>query len=250
MPTKSSRKRLGFLKTSALLTGLFFTSLAFSEPLVNENITDQDIVAVLQLPMKERLMRLKEVKGIRDRLKALSFDRRQGLDVRWRSLTALANLGAKSYRWEVEEALKSRDWFMRNAGLLAIQHDDRDLAIRWSKKLLNDPALVVRTQAVKNLIDLKAEAREELWSGLFAKGNYHDSQSLWVRAYMAKALALVATPKDEKRFLRLLMDNDPRVQRSAVQGLERATGLKVSSPDEPISVQKQKWLSRLSSNQI
>jgi HEAT repeat protein len=249
MLIKSLQKPLAFLKISVFLFvwALNFPTVA---ELVNENITNQDIIAILQLPMKERVMRLNGITGIRDRLKQLAFDRRRSLDVRWRSITALGSLSAKSYRWEMEEALKSQEWFMRNAALIAIQHDDRGYAIRWSKKLLSDPALVVRTQAVKNLIDLKADAKEEIWSALFAKSNFHNGQSLWVRGLMAQALVQSASRSDEKRFLRLLMDPDSSIQKWAVIGLEKSTGLRLSNADEPIALQKRKWLARLSSDQI
>lgn len=261
MPTKWSRKRLAFLKINILAILIASTSLAFAQsepeeqstpsiPLINEYVSDQDIIEILMLPLKERLMRLKEIKEVRDRLKKLAFDGGRNLDVRWRALTALGRLGGKSARWEIDEALRSKDWFMRNAGLIAAQHDDRDFAVKWSKSLLFDPALVVRTQAIKNLIELKAEARDLVWSALFAKNNYHQSRGLWIRGYMAKALADWATHNDEKRFLRLLMDEDSEVQRWAIIGLERSTGMKLSSPTEPLRVQKQKWLSRLSSSQI
>jgi len=243
------RKRPDFLKVNILVAILFFVSAA-SAQLVNENITKQDVIEILMLPLKERLMRLKTIDGVRDRLRLLAFDTHEGLDVRWRSLTALGTLACKSYRWEIEEALKSKEWFMRNAGLLAILHDERNVAIQWSKKLLHDPALVVRTQAVKNLMELRAESRDEIWSGLFAKENFHEARGLWVRGYMAQALALWATRTDEKRFLRLLMENDPVIQHWAVVGLERATGIKMSNADEPIALQKRKWLARLSSDQI
>jgi len=217
---------------------------------VNENITNQDVIVILQLPLKERLMRLKEISGIRDRLKSLAFDKKRTLDVRWRSITALGSISAKSYRWEMEEALKSHEWFMRNAGLIAIRHDDREFAIRWSKQLLKDPALVVRTQAVKNLMDLNAPAKEEVWSALYAKNNFQHDQGLWVRSYMAQALVQWANRSDEKRFLRLLMDTDASIQRWAILGLEKCTGFRLSNPDEPIALQKRKWLTRLSSDQI
>lgn len=249
MPTKWWLKPLA-LKTSFLLAFFIAIGSAGAESLVNENVTKEDVIEILQLPMKERLMRLKEIESIRDRLRLLAFDHKQTLDVRWRSLTALGSLGARSYRWEIEEALKSKEWFMRNAGLLAVQHDEREVAIRWSKKLLQDSALVVRTQAVKNLIDLKAEARDEIWSGLWAKNNFHEAKGLWIRNYMAEALVQWARPVDEKRFLRLLMEHDETIQRWAILGLERSTGLKLSTMDEPIALQKRKWLSRLSSDQI
>jgi len=261
MPTKWSRKRLAFLKTSPLILFLFPTSIAFAQvevessslptaPLVNEYVSDQDVIEILMLPFKERLMRLKEIKNARDRLKKMAFDGGRNLDVRWRALTALGSIGGKSARWEIDEALRSKDWFMRNAGLIAAQHDDHDFAVRWSKALLNDPALVVRTQAVKNLIEMKAEARDLIWNQLFAKNNYHGAGGLWIRGYMAKALAGWAVQTDQKRFLRLLMDEDTEVQHWAIIGLERSTGLKLSSPTEPLRIQRQKWLSRLSSSQI
>lgn len=239
------------INLKAILVLLIFVSGTAGATAIQHVFDDQDILDTLGLPLKDRLVRLKEIKGSRERLVSFAFDAGMSVDVRWRSLVALANLSAKTYRWEIEGALKSKDWFMRNAGLVSIMHDERDRAVDWSRKMINDPALVVRTQAVKNLIQLEADsAREEIWSSVYSKINYRKSNSLWIRIYMAKALALWARPQDEKRFLRLLMDRDRAIQQWAVYGLEHSTGIRVSDPGEPISVQRQKWLSRLTQEQI
>ena len=116
---------------------------------------------------------------------------------------------------------------------------------------MKDSALVVRTQAIKNLIQLDArEVRDEIWTDLYSKLNFQNNHGLWIRVHMAKALAQWARPEDQKRFLKLLMDPDRGIQKWAVFGLERSTGLRVSDPSEPILLQKQKWLSKLSSEQI
>ena len=111
---------------------------------------------VLTLPVADRVEKLSGSSVARDALISLAFNKKQDLNTRWRAMTTMGAIGAKSYRWEIEGALKSSEWFMRNAGLMAIRHDDRERAISWSLRLLNDGALVVRTQAAKNLLELNA----------------------------------------------------------------------------------------------
>jgi HEAT repeat protein len=213
-------------------------------------LDENTVVEILSLPLTERLSRLRAETGVRDILVSLSFNKQNSVDIRWRALTALGNLSPKSFRWEIEAALKSREWFMRSAGLLAVMHDERERAISWSEKALKDPSLVVRTQGVKNLIQLEAQqTRENIWQNIYAQDNLRP-QSLWVRSYMAEALAKWARPGDQKRMLKLMMDRDPNVQRWAVLGLERATGIKLSGPSDSLAVQRRKWFARLGGQQI
>jgi hypothetical protein len=100
--------------------------------------------------------------------------------------------------------------------------DEPKNAIHWSRELVKDPALVVRTQAVKNLIRLHARSSSSLlWKEIFNKINFRGKQSLWVRGHMARALAMWAHPGEKSRFLKLMDDSDPKVRKWAAVGLER-----------------------------
>lgn len=159
------------------------------------------------------------------RLRTLAFDANQTVDVRWRSLLTLAMVGGRDVMPELEAALKSPDWFMRDAGLLALRKVDPRSAIRWSKILLSDPALVVRTSAVSTLRQLgDHSSRDLLWEKLNSPQNFRGSQSLWVRHHIVQALADGAAKGEESKFLQLLADSDSRLHGPAGKALIKITG--------------------------
>jgi len=130
--------------------------------------------------------------------------------------------------------------------LIALQSDTRERAVEGSTRLLTDPALVVRTQAVRNLIALNAvESEAVLWREMFSERNFRSGESLWVRGHIAEALAKFTGPGKSRSFQRLLLESDPRLHRWAVLGLEKTTGVKLTDAQESIESRRQKWLSRL-----
>ncbi len=197
--------------------------------------------------MPERLKAFrKEPKISYQLLHKTAFDESQHLQLRWRALTTMGPLDAGYFEKDLETALKSKDWFIRNAALIAILSEPRDNAVKWSIEALKDPALMVRTQAVRNLVGLEAKETENLlWQQIWDKKNFRGTESLWIRAHIAEALARMATQGSVKGFQRLILDPDARLHKWAILGLEKSTGYKLSSKQEPVEVQRQKWLARL-----
>jgi HEAT repeat protein len=174
-----------------------------------------------------------------------------GLALRWRALTTMGRLDPVGFRPDIEWALRSSEWFARNAAAIAIRNVERDVAVNWSVRLLRDPALVVRTQAVRNLIDLDARETEPLlWKMLFAKVNFRGQDGLWIRAHLAEAVAKFSSRRRVEDFRRLLSESDERLHKWAIQGLERATGMRIGDIGEPLEVRRRKWLSRLDGKAI
>jgi hypothetical protein len=208
----------------------------------------------LRLPARDRVKQFQNVNPkslARDYLVKMSFQPQFNLEQRWRAITTMGYLDEAMYRPQVEKALKSKEWFVRNAGLLAVKNGERKFAITWSVKLLRDPALVVRTQAVRNLVELDArEAEPVLWQQIWAKENFLNGRSLWIRAHLAEALAKFAFTGRTKKFEKLLLDEDSRLYKWAIAGLENSTGMKITEAGEPIEIQRQKWLTRLGVEQI
>lgn len=168
---------------------------------------------------------------------------RQSLRSRWRALTTLGQVDARKFRQVIERCLQSKDWFLRNAALLAIRHDERTKAIEWSMKLVDDHALVVRTQAVRNLAEMHAtESEEKLWQALNAKSNFRRGEGLWVRAHIAEGLSQLASPQSVTRFFKMLEDDDSRLHKWGVIGLERLSPMRITDPSEPVDVRREKWL--------
>lgn len=208
--------------------------------------------ALLNKPIEERVREFKRQgqPGF-EFLKQAAARRDLGMNLRWRAITTMGKIDPIRFRADLEKAMTGPDWFARNAALIAIRNDGRDQSVKWSTKLLGDPALVVRTQAVRNLIDLGARETEPLlWKMLFQKQNFRGGESLWVRAHLAEAVAKFADRSRVKEFRRLLQDEDERLHRWAIIGLENSTGLKITDNSEAIENRRQKWLSRLGGESI
>lgn len=217
----------------------------WAEPLVSMD-------SLLEQPMARRLEQFK-AQGLKGQefLKRAAFDPLNPLQIRWRAVTTMGRWDALRFRQELDKALTSRDWFMRNAALIALQNDERARAIAWSVKALDDAALVVRTQAVRNLIELNAvETEPRLWKEVFAQKNFRFGESLWIREHIAEALARFNLPNRSANFHRLLQDEDSRVYKWAIRGLENNVGMKMTATNESLEVRRQKWLSRLGSGAI
>lgn len=205
------------------------------------------LIALLGKPMPERLETLKRApKAAYQQLSQTAFNEGHNLQVRWRAITTMGPLDPVYFKRDLEKALKSKEWFLRNAALIAILNEPRDSAVKWSMDLLKDPSLMVRTQAVRNLVGLEAkEAEATLWAEIWDKKNFRGRESLWIRAHIAEALARMADRGNPKSFQRLILDPDPRLHKWGIMGLERRTGFTLSSKQEPVEVQRQKWLARL-----
>lgn len=175
-----------------------------------------------------------------------AFDKSASLVERWRAVTTMGRLDPLRFRPELDKALVSGEWYMRNAALIALQTDERARAVAWSTRMLEDKALVVRTQAVRNLIELNARESEPiLWQQISAKRNFRGHESLWIRTHIAEALARFGMEGRTRNFQKLLMDADERLHKWAIMGLENSTGMKLSSGKEPTEIRRQKWLTRL-----
>ena len=224
-----------------LLTGIIIGQ-------AQESITSQSpFETLLRLPIESRVPQFQKRRAESfPFLSRAAFDKSKSLQVRWRAITTMGRVDPEFFRVNLDRALVSPEWFMRNAALIALQTDDRTRAVQMSARLLTDSALVVRTQAVRNLLQLEARESEGLlWQQIFAARNFHGKESLWVRSHLAEALAHFASPGRVKSFQRLLMDRDERLHKWAVLGLENATGFKTSDAKVPLEIRRQQWLERL-----
>lgn len=216
------------------------------------SVNSPNLELLLQKNMNERIAELKRAgSSAKPFLSRLAQRKEAGLSLRWRAITTMGRLDPVGFRADLEKALQSSEWFIRNAAAIAIRNADRGEAVNWSARLLRDPALVVRTQAVRNLIDLNARETEPiLWKMLFEKMNFRGQDGLWIRAHLAEAVAKFSGRNRIQDFRRLLSEEDERLHKWAVLGLERSTGMRIGDKQEPVEVRRQKWLSRLEGEAI
>lgn len=171
-------------------------------------------------------LRSKGPKMYRDLHKA-AFDEAQPYQIRWRALMSMAWMGQKESVGDLEKALVSKDWFMRDGALIALAKVEPSKARVWARKLLNDPALIVRTTAVKTIREMSdTESETQLWTELYRKNNYRGTQSLWVRRHIVETLADFSSKGTEQKFAALLDDSDRSLHGPAMRALEKLTGKK------------------------
>ncbi len=180
----------------------------------------------LRLPAEERVSLLRKIgpKSYRD-LHAIAFDPSRNYDIRWRAVISMAWLGGAESIVDLERALDNEEWYMRDAGLKGLEKINQTKAVIWAKKLLSDPALIVRSAAVQVIHDLHDKTAESiLWEKLNAPENFRGEQSLFIRRQILSALVDLASKGTQDKFAKLLNDKDKSLHLVAVEGLERAAG--------------------------
>lgn len=210
---------------------------------VTKDLTKNDLVMMLRLPEANRRETVeKHGSNAYPLLKQVSFDSNQTLQLRWRAMVIMGQVFPHQAQRDLLSALRSPEWFMRNAAIIALSHGNKKVATRWAVRLLDDDALVVRTAAVQALNRLNAREIEPiLWTKLSDAKNFKNGKSLWVRKHIAETLAKFARNGQEAKFIQLLDDADPRVYPAAIRALEGITGQQLSN-SKSILEQKQSWL--------
>lgn len=175
-------------------------------------------------------------------LRTLAFDATQRLNLRWQAFMSMVRLAEKESLPEVNRALRSGDWFLRDAAIRVLPLLDKKRAHQAAMQGLTDSALVVRTTSVDALKDLKSsESATQLWNALYAKNNFIKNQSLWIRRHIVEALAVISPLGTEEKFVKVLDDNDSTLFGPAISGLERLTGKKLGNPYMPPVYRRYLW---------
>jgi HEAT repeat protein len=142
----------------------------------------------------------------------------------------------------LEELMGKKEWFLRNAAMIAISHAERPLVIKWSRILLEDPSLIVRTSAVQAIKKVKGvELQDLLWDKINSKENFHKGKSLWIRKYMADALSSFTESGEEDKFMKLLLDSDKRLHPFAIRGLTKNSG-KMLAKEKNLDQKRLAWI--------
>jgi hypothetical protein len=193
------------------------------------------VFEVLSLPSENRSQVLSG--GAEDLYKdyiAVAFSETQSMRLRWKALMMAAETRREKATDDLLKASTHKQWFMRNASLVALAEFNDGEAQKLAKKLLKDKALVVRSAAVEVLQkSARPEVRDLLWEELAQSYNYRNKESLWIRAQIVDALASKPSDHELKMFTKLIQDKDQRVQFAAVAGMEKLTGVKLGEAKMP-----------------
>lgn len=199
---------------------------------------------ILSMPEKNRyLVAEKKSDELYPILIEFSKSEKKSMSTRWKALTLAAHLKGEKSLSEMELALKAPEWFMRNAGLIALQSFDPIKARLHAKSLMKDKALVVRSAAVDVIgNDLDAATRDLFWEEMEASYNFRQKQSLWVRRQILEKLAINPAKKEISLFAKALNDKDLKLHPTAVIALERLTQLKLGKGQEGLPEKRQMWI--------
>lgn len=154
---------------------------------------------ILSMPEQNRFQVAEKRTDLYNDFVQIAFDKKQSTDMRWKALTVAAAIKKEKSHNEMLKALKSDEWFMRNAALVAIRTYSTELAHQAGLQSLSDKALVVRSAALKNLKgQLSTKERERLWKEYQAGYNFRNGQSLWVRSEILQILSKY--PEEQSRL--------------------------------------------------
>jgi len=225
---------IGAFAAAAVL--IAFPTLAFA--------AKPDTASALSLPYQNRVSVLERQgpEGLRS-LVSTMFDEKAPVELRWRAVISVGKIGKTYMSPELERAAQSKDWFMRNAALIALEDANPTLARKWARSLLRDKALVVRSAAVDTLVHLHdVTSTDLLWTQLESKQNFRGTQSLWIRHQIVDALSALPVKGDTSKFVALLDDGDEKTQAAAIHALESRTGTTLGKAQEPVKFRKAYWV--------
>lgn len=206
-------------------------------------ISRAETLAALDLPLQNRVAVLREQgpNGYRN-LRDIMFDRSSKIEARWRATMVVGRLGGALSVPELERASQAEVWELRSASLLAVSRFDQKLASDWSRKLLKDPALLVRLTAVQTLEAIGDRgAVPYLWAQLDSQKNFKNNRSLFIRRRIVEALGKLEARGSESRFVELLSDDDEHIHPAAITALERLTGRSLGKPTDAMARRRALW---------
>lgn len=221
----------------------FAPALTVQAALPGSNNLRPKVLEILNLPAENRSQALLATTEdmYKDFVK-VAFSEDQSMRLRWRALMLAAENRREKATPDLLKASVHKQWFMRNAALVALAEVNESEAQKLAKKLLKDKALVVRSAAVDILQkNPRPEIRDLLWGELAQKYNFRNQESLWIRSQILEVLAQKPADHEIKLFTKLLNDKDARVQVAAVGGMEKLTGVKLGDGKSTSKNRVQLW---------
>jgi len=197
----------------------------------------------LSLPLDRRIdtLRAQGPQGYKN-LRQIMFDPTSKIESRWRAVTAVGALGGNLALPELERASRAKSWELRSAALVTVVGIDKKLGGEWARRLLKDPALMVRLQAVQTLQEIgDRDSIPLLWQELSEKRNFHRGESLFIRPRIVEALAKLEGRGSAGKFIALLEDGDAKLHLPAMRGLARVTGAKIGEEEISLNKRRAMW---------
>ena len=154
-----------------------------------------------------------------------------GMSSRWGALIKAAKVASVDHHEhpkqldQIRKFSDSKEWFMRNASLVALSKISPEVAMTEAKKLLYDKSLVVRSAAVEIIsTNLSKENKTILASEMTKTYNFHKTSSLWIRKQIVEKMSLAASLSDRDFFIKRLFDTDSEIAHMSARILTKITG--------------------------
>ena len=177
-------------------------------------------------------------RGLRD----IAFDKASPERMKWNAIVSMGVVYGHRADSDLEKALKSDDWILRNAAQVAMRSYNPVRSKEWALKLLKDKALVVRSASVDMLSqDPDDHTISSLWQAFNDPMNFRGNRSLWIRKQILQVIAAHPRNSDASRFVGVLRDKDAELHLPAVRALERITGMRKGS-EGSLRDQSRLWL--------
>ncbi len=161
-------------------------------------------------------------KAVKPNPRSIVFNNQYPLEARWDAYHQIVTKNKKESLPMAHKAVKSKDWFLREAGLktfVALKPEQAKVIAR--DMLEKDPSMLVRAQALSAIKILDDKTSEKLlWKTLKDPKNFRGDQSLWIRPKVVATLMEFKMGSKEQ-FKALLDDKDPQVQRLAREALKK-----------------------------
>jgi len=200
----------------SLFTGLNVQALKISEK------QHKALKQTLELPLNRRIQFFQKRPHYFVYLEHIFQTPESSPSMKWQALMSMTRLNPQKAKLYIDQALNNSDWFLKNAGLIALEIIQPKSAVRKAAQFLDHPALMLRTASVELIRRRKArQYKDILWTQLGDPQNFKNGKSLWVRYTIAQTLSELSDSKDRDLFFALLEDADPRINSIALRTLQR-----------------------------
>ncbi len=169
-----------------------------------------------------------------------------GMNQRWKALQKATALAQGNDVAKIVAFGDSKDWYMRNASLVALDQLGNNMVYDQAQKLITDKALVVRSAAVDVLSrrDNSDMVKRIYSQELDKKYNFSGKSSLWVRKQMMEYLVKHADKSERDFFVKYLHDQDIEIANLSTQALEKITSIRLSAKTSTDLVQQWKAMAK------
>lgn len=192
--------------------------------------SSESVTEILKLAPEARHAALaQQPDSVYESLLEIANNANGSMNLRWRALTSAALLRKEKSVPDLMKASKSQEWFMRNAALVGLAEFSPSKSVEVARRLVKDPALVVRSASVDVLTKHGGqEERDLLWNELGASYNKRGGQSLWIRSQIVTALSEKPADAELRRFSGVLQnEKEEPLQKAAIAGLQKLTGMRL-----------------------